>query len=558
MANKEFQARHGLIVNTNLLIANVITGNVSVNGNVSISNTLVVGNTNLFQRANSLVFSANGSDAFVITPNTTGVMLEVINTATQLRVFSVSDTGNVYAASNVSANYFYGNGATLVGISSNPDYINININIGTSSNASNVYAMTFANGTANSANAYATTVGAASNTWANTKLANTSGVSFAGSLFFPTGNVGIGITAPTSNLHVVGNANVSTNLRVGGNVSFDNIDSVRLWEPAANTLTIHTASTERVRVDSNGNVAIGTTTSGEPLTVSRNTTNNSSSVLVGTVARFIGQDGVQGRVILDAYGAATNMTFRHASGTAASPTATTSGSVIMGLNGFGYGTTGYTTLTKASFYAFATENWTDTAQGTYLSFGTTAGGSVTHAEKMRIDANGNVGIGVTPTARNNSRLQIVDGIGFPEVQVASSDANTLDDYEEGTWTPSITFGGAAVGITYTTQSGTYTKIGNIVVCRGRVTLSNKGSSTGSALITSLPFTAASGTDAYAFAGFGYYTNMTSITGNMIGYVNISATTFNIIMGGTTAITAVANTNFNNNSDIIFTVTYQVA
>lgn len=72
------------------------------------------------------------------------------------------------------------------------------------------------------------------------------------------GNVGIGITAPTSNLHVVGNANVSTNLRVGGNVSFDNIDSVRIFEPAANTLTIHTASTERVRVDSTGNVGIGT------------------------------------------------------------------------------------------------------------------------------------------------------------------------------------------------------------------------------------------------------------------------------------------------------------
>lgn len=231
MANKEFQARHGLIVNTNLLIANVITGNVSVNGNVSISNTLVVGNTNLFQRANSLVFSANGSDAFVITPNTTGVMLEVINTATQLRVFSVSDTGNVYAASNVSANYFYGNGATLVGISSNPDYINININIGTSSNASNVYAMTFANGTANSSNAYtntlytsalqnanndansanafAVTIGAASNTWANTKLANTSGVSFAGNLYFPTGNVAIGNTTSIQKFEVVGNMAVS-------------------------------------------------------------------------------------------------------------------------------------------------------------------------------------------------------------------------------------------------------------------------------------------------------------------------------------------------------------
>jgi hypothetical protein len=49
------------------------------------------------------------------------------------------------------------------------------------------------------------------------------------------------------------------------------------------------------------------------------------------------------------------------------------------------------------------------------------------------------------------------GISFPATQSASSDANTLDDYEEGTWTPSV--GGTA---TYTRQSGTYVKVGQIV------------------------------------------------------------------------------------------------
>ena len=48
-------------------------------------------------------------------------------------------------------------------------------------------------------------------------------------------------------------------------------------------------------------------------------------------------------------------------------------------------------------------------------------------------------------------------IKFPAAQNASADANTLDDYEEGTWTPSI--GGTA---TYTAQAGTYTKIGRLV------------------------------------------------------------------------------------------------
>jgi len=54
------------------------------------------------------------------------------------------------------------------------------------------------------------------------------------------------------------------------------------------------------------------------------------------------------------------------------------------------------------------------------------------------------------------------GITFPATQSASSDANTLDDYEEGTWTPVYTTGGGGESVTYDIQSGKYTKIGNCV------------------------------------------------------------------------------------------------
>ena len=97
-----------------------------------------------------------------------------------------------------------------------------------------------------------------------------------------------------------------------------------------------------------------------------------------------------------------------------------------------------------------------------------------------------IGIGnATPSASGA-------GITFPATQSASTDANTLDDYEEGTWTPAITFGGAAVGVTYTTQSGTYTKCGNVITISYDLILSAKGSSTGIVRITSLPFTSKSG------------------------------------------------------------------
>lgn len=52
------------------------------------------------------------------------------------------------------------------------------------------------------------------------------------------------------------------------------------------------------------------------------------------------------------------------------------------------------------------------------------------------------------------------GITFPASQSASTDANTLDDYEEGSWTPVITT--ASSNISYTGQTGTYIKIGKLV------------------------------------------------------------------------------------------------
>ena len=52
------------------------------------------------------------------------------------------------------------------------------------------------------------------------------------------------------------------------------------------------------------------------------------------------------------------------------------------------------------------------------------------------------------------------GIAFPATQSASSDANTLDDYEEGTWTPAMT--NLTINSGTPTFSGTYTKIGRLV------------------------------------------------------------------------------------------------
>jgi hypothetical protein len=78
-------------------------------------------------------------------------------------------------------------------------------------------------------------------------------------------------------------------------------------------------------------------------------------------------------------------------------------------------------------------------------------------------------------------------ITFPATQSASSNANTLDDYEEGTWTPSYFADGTAGTTTYGAQAGSYVKIGNSVWLE--IYLSWTGQTgTGNGVIGNLPFT----------------------------------------------------------------------
>jgi hypothetical protein len=79
------------------------------------------------------------------------------------------------------------------------------------------------------------------------------------------------------------------------------------------------------------------------------------------------------------------------------------------------------------------------------------------------------------------------GISFPATQSASSDANTLDDYEEGTWTGTLT--SATPPTTPPTATGTYTKIGRQVTIT--INFDNVNTSGGSGLmrVSGIPFSA---------------------------------------------------------------------
>jgi hypothetical protein len=82
-------------------------------------------------------------------------------------------------------------------------------------------------------------------------------------------------------------------------------------------------------------------------------------------------------------------------------------------------------------------------------------------------------------------------IKFPSVPNLSSDPNTLDFFETGTFTPIVAFGGASTGITYGTQQGAFLRLGNIVFYSLVCILTNKGSGTGAMTIGGYPYPSSS-------------------------------------------------------------------
>lgn len=103
------------------------------------------------------------------------------------------------------------------------------------------------------------------------------------------------------------------------------------------------------------------------------------------------------------------------------------------------------------------------------------------------------------------------GITFPATASASSDANTLDDYEEGTFTPTIT--GSSVAGTPVNGEGFYTKIGRVVYVSIRFeNVAPPSGGSGNIKCNNLPFVVATSLTSYSYAGIGliYFASGSSI------------------------------------------------
>ena len=157
--------------------------------------------------------------------------------------------------------------------------------------------------------------------------------------------------------------------------------------------------------------------------------------------------------------------------------------------------------------------------------------SATGTPAITFAANGQMTLANTP-------LQLTGGqIVFPATQISSADGNTLDDYEEGTWTPTLTYTGGNGNLSYVINDGTYIKIGKMVMFTCHLQFGETTASGYIDTINGLPFTST------ARAGGGFnIDNMTGLTGGAQWQMLGSATTMIPTLSGTGTAGVISSTN----------------
>jgi hypothetical protein len=282
-------------------------------------------------------------------------------------------------------------------------------------------------------------------------------------------------------------------------ITFSTDTNTGIYSPAADTIAFTEGGVEAMRIDSSGNVGIGTSS---------------------PTARFHVK-GSNGEIHLqpDADTEYTALTFRNAANNSAR----------------GYVLYNYTS--------------------NFMSFRTNGSG-----EAMRIDSSGNVLVGKTTTTANGGDLQVSKGITFPATQSAQSDANTLDDYEEGTFTPTVAGTTTAGTGTYSVQIGRYVKIGKQVTVWVRLTWSAH-TGTGKGVIANLPFTSQSisgGNHPFA-ATVGYEINYDTPANTVLSaYVEPNGTRIFFAQIGVGTQSGVADVDLDTAAGVSVSATYEVA
>lgn len=158
------------------------------------------------------------------------------------------------------------------------------------------------------------------------------------------------------------------------------------------------------------------------------------------------------------------------------------------------------------------------------------------------------GVTIYPTVATPSILRVIDDGGNDRALVGATN---------GVFTPGLTFGGAAAGMTFTQQWGRWQRLSNnLIRVQGYISLSAKGSSTGDARVSNLPVIS----EATAFnfhPAIVRLQTMSSISGNIQAFVASGSTTIDLEHLGTGTAVPLTHANFNNTSSVFFQVWYEI-
>ena len=141
-----------------------------------------------------------------------------------------------------------------------------------------------------------------------------------------------------------------------------------------------------------------------------------------------------------------------------------------------------------------------------------------------------------------------NGIDF-SATAGTGTSELFSDYEQGTFTPSFTTSNADLTSGYASQSGTYTKIGNVVNCHGTLVLSSVSGGTGTLLITGLPYTVSllrGGSTGFAYNWATHYPE---------GYLNSGVNIAPYFGSTATGYSSMTSANLNTNTQLYFFVSY---
>ena len=294
------------------------------------------------------------------------------------------------------------------------------------------------------------------------------GDSDANLVFIDAGNdrVGIGTSSPSESLTLRGEQFIETN-----STSADSGNGI-YWQSTTSgwsSSSAHAAIYGK-RVDgNNGYLRFDTRSSGT--TAEQMRLDSSGRLLVGTTTAFGGNNEML-QVARNGGGAIALLR---------NDTSVSADNELGAISWYGNDSTSTTHQECATIRAFADADHADNDKPTRLVFSTCADGASTPTERLRITNDGTLQLRNSP------------GIDFSQVQTnaAGMTSETLDSYEEGTFTPAFAGASSAGTYTYATRTGHYTKIGDMVNVTVKLTNINTDTAgTGNVNITGLPFTSA--------------------------------------------------------------------